>query len=164
MFPPVPNIAPMISLCASRCGFSCRPLCRLGPVPGLAPARPLLGRGRRGTGLDRATPSALTAGPCLSLETLFDREHHRDALVGRRACAARHLQNLSPAACALIAAEARDHLSASGILDSLHLSKGADTWNRYASVVGAWFSHLVRHGLSAIPAYPVRFALAGQRG
>ena len=57
---------------------------------------------------------------------------------------------------------ARDHLSGSGVLaaflDSLHVSKGADTWNRYASVIGAWISLSAQQGLPALPADPVRFA------
>ena len=102
---------------------------------------------------------------------MLGREEHREALFGRRAGVARRLKNVSPAARALLAAVARDHLAGSGMpaafLDSLHLSKGADTWNRYASVIGAWFSLSAQQGLPALPADPVRFACwlssAGER-
>ena len=68
------------------------------------------------------------------------------------------LKNVSPAASALIAAVA---LSKSGMpaafLDSSHLSKGADTWNRYASAIGAWLS-LSRHARGSRPSQLTTYA------
>ena len=49
---------------------------------------------------------------CLSLETLLDREEHRDDLFGRRVGVARRLNNVSSAARALISAVSIDHLPA----------------------------------------------------
>ena len=93
---------------------------------------------------------------------LLDREELREALIGRRAGVARRLKGVYPSARALLAAIDRDHLSESGMpaafVDSLHSSKGANTWNRYACVIGARFSLSARQGLPALPADPVRFA------
>ena len=102
---------------------------------------------------------------------LLDREERREALFGRRASVARRLKGVYPAARALLTAAACDHLSGSGLpaafLDSLHLSKGANTWNRYARVIGACFSLSARQGLPALSAEPARFACwlasAGER-
>ena len=138
-----------------RLGLGLSPL---GPVAGFAPAGPPLGRERHGPGPARSSPvlnflprDSRSQGP-VSLSALF----------GRRAGVARRLESVSPAARALLAAVARDHLSGSDMpaafLDSLHLSQGADTWNRYASVLGAWFSLSARQGLPAVPADPARFA------
>ena len=102
---------------------------------------------------------------------LLDREERREALFVRRASVARRLKGVYPAARALLTAAACDHLSGSGLpaafLDSLHLSKGANTWNRYARVIGACFSLSARQGLPALSAEPARFACwlasAGER-
>ena len=86
----------------------------------------------------------MTAGPCLSLETLLDREEHREALFGRRAGVARRLKSVSPAARALLAAVARDHLSGSGMqaafLDSLLEPVRQCHWRMVLFLGTAWAS------------------------
>ena len=110
-----------------------------------------------------------------SLRELCDREGLRAAVAARRAGQARKHKVLSPATRGFLLGVLRAHLLAGGpgpappdsLLESLVLTKAANTWERYVQAIRPWFEHAEANGTPALPAAPVPFACwlaaAGER-